>query len=101
LASVFEERGVEVYVLDQPSLGLTVDEFARVGKAEDPELLVFRRLQVSGKPPALISRKVKQITPTSHGFWQPPRHLQRRRILRKYPSLTFVCRGEGEKTIVY
>ncbi|MCW4017865.1 MAG: B12-binding domain-containing radical SAM protein [Candidatus Bathyarchaeota archaeon] len=101
LASVLEERGVEVSVLDQPSLGLTVDEATRWILQEDPDIAGFSTLTSSGQTAALISSKVKQKNPNIVTvFGNHHATFNAERILQKYPSVDVVCRGEGEKTII-
>ena len=71
LASVFEEIGVEVSVLDQPALGLTVEETLRWVAKENPDVTT-----VFGNHHATFNAE---------------------RILRRYPSVDIASRGEGEK----
>jgi anaerobic magnesium-protoporphyrin IX monomethyl ester cyclase len=101
LAAVLEEAGFEASVLDQPALGLTVEETLKWVEKEDPDVLGFSTLTTSGRTAALISRKVKEENPNvtivfgnHHATFNPER------ILNKYPSVDVIVRGEGEKTVV-
>jgi anaerobic magnesium-protoporphyrin IX monomethyl ester cyclase len=101
LASVLEEIGVEVSVLDQPALGLTVEETLRWVEKENPDVLGFSTLTSSGQTAGLISNKVKEKNPkVTIVFGNHHATFNAERILRKYPSVDIVARGEGEKTVV-
>jgi anaerobic magnesium-protoporphyrin IX monomethyl ester cyclase len=101
LASVLEEIGVEVSVLDQPALGLTVEETLRWVEKENPDVLGFSTLTSSGQTAGLISNKVKEKNPkVTTVFGNHHATFNAERILRKYPSVDIVARGEGEKTVV-
>ena len=101
LAAVLKDVGVEVSVLDQPALGLTVEETLRWVKKENPDVLGFSTLTSSGQIAGLISNKVKEKNPeVTTVFGNHHATFNAERILRKYPSVDIVVRGEGEKTIV-
>ena len=101
LASVLEEIGVEVSVLDQPALGLTVKETLRWVEKENPDVLGFSTLTSSGQTAGLISNKVKEKNPkVTTVFGNHHATFNAERILTKYPSVDIVARGEGEKTVV-
>jgi anaerobic magnesium-protoporphyrin IX monomethyl ester cyclase len=97
LVAVLEEAGFEASVLDQPALGLTVEETLKWVEKEDPDVLGFSTLTTSGRTAALISRKVKEENPNvtivfgnHHATFNPER------ILNKYPSVDVIVRREGE-----
>jgi anaerobic magnesium-protoporphyrin IX monomethyl ester cyclase len=101
LASVLEEIGVEVSVLDQPALGLTVEETLRWVEKENPDVLGFSTLTSSGQTAGLLSNKVKERnSEVTTVFGNHHATFNAERILRKYPSVDIVARGEGEKTVV-
>jgi anaerobic magnesium-protoporphyrin IX monomethyl ester cyclase len=101
LAAVLEGIGVEVSVLDQPALGLTVEEAVQWVEKENPDVLGFSTLTSSGQTAALISTKVKEKKPdVTTVFGNHHATFNAERILKKYPSVDIVARGEGEKTIV-
>jgi len=101
LAGVLRDIGVEVSVLDQPALGVTVEEAVRWVEKEKPDVLGFSTLTSSGQTAALISTKVKEKNPNIITvFGNHHATFNAERILRKYPSVDIVVRGEGEKTVV-
>ena len=101
LSAVLKEIGVEVSVLDQPAIGLTVEETVRWVAKEAPDVLGFSTLTSSGQTAALISNKVKEKNPDiTTVFGNHHATFNAERILRKYPSVDIIVRGEGEKTVV-
>jgi radical SAM superfamily enzyme YgiQ (UPF0313 family) len=101
LAAVLEERGVEVSVLDQAAEGLTLKETVSWIKAENPDILGFSTFASSGRTAALISNEVKRDNPNVivvfgnyYATFNPER------ILRKYPSVDIIVRGEAERTVI-
>lgn len=101
LAAVLKDVGVEVSVLDQPALGLAVGETLRWVEKENPDVLGFSTLTSSGQTAGLISNKVKEKNPqVTTVFGNHHATFNAERILRKYPSVDIVVRGEGEKTVV-
>ncbi|MDH5266093.1 MAG: B12-binding domain-containing radical SAM protein [Candidatus Bathyarchaeota archaeon] len=101
LASVLEERGVEVSVLDQPARGFTVDDTVDWIEKENPDILGFSTFSTSGCTAALISSNVKERNPNivivlgNHYAT-----FNSERILRKYFSVDITVRGEGEGTVI-
>ncbi len=101
LAAVLKEIGIEVSVLDQPALGLTVGETVRWVDKENPDVVGFSTLTSSGQTAGLISNRVKEKNPeVTTVFGNHHATFNAERILRKYPSVDIVVRGEGEKTVV-
>jgi len=101
LATVLKETDVEVSVLDQPALGLTNEETARWVEKEDPDLVGFSTLTSSGQTAGLICNKVKEKKPeVITVFGNHHATFNAERILRNYPSVDIVSRGEGEKTVL-
>src|SRR3989337_3348627 len=100
LAAVLEEMDVEVSVLDQPALGLTVKETLSWVQKENPDVLGFSTLTSSGQTAALISNKVNEKNPNvTIVFGNHHATFNADRILRKYPSVDIIVRGEGERTV--
>jgi anaerobic magnesium-protoporphyrin IX monomethyl ester cyclase len=100
LAAVLKKMDVDVSVLDQPALGLTVEETVRWVEKEQPDILGFSTLTSSGQTSAVISNKVKEKNPNvTTVFGNHHATFNAERILKKYPSVDIVARGEGEKTI--
>jgi len=101
LATVLQERGIEVSVLDQPAKGFTIEETVNWVRRENPDILGFSTFASSGRTAALISNKVKEentnITTVFGSYYAT---FNPERILRKYPSVDIIARGEGENTIL-
>jgi anaerobic magnesium-protoporphyrin IX monomethyl ester cyclase len=101
LAAVLEERGVEVSVLDQAAKGLTIRETVDWIKAENPDILGFSTFASSGRTAALISDEVKKENPNvTVVFGNYYATFNPERVLRKYPSVDIIVRGEGEHTVI-
>ena len=101
LATVLKERGIEVSVLDQPAKGFTVEETVNWVEKENPDILGFSTFASSGRTAALISGKVKEKNPNiTTVFGNYYATFNPERILRKYPSVDVIARGEGENTIL-
>jgi anaerobic magnesium-protoporphyrin IX monomethyl ester cyclase len=101
LAAVLEEEGVEVSVLDQPGLGLTIGQTLEWVERENPDVLGFSALASSGSMAAQISHKVKEKNPDlTIVFGNHYATFNPERILRKYPWVDIIVRGEGERTII-
>jgi anaerobic magnesium-protoporphyrin IX monomethyl ester cyclase len=99
LATVLQERGIEVSVLDQPAKGFTIDETVNWVEKENPDILGFSTFASSGRTAALISNKVKEKNPNiTTVFGNYYATFNPERILRKYPSVDIIARGEGENT---
>jgi len=101
LAAVLKEKGVEVSVLDQAAKGLTIRETVSWIRAENPDVLGFSTFATSGRTAALISNEVKKENPNvTVVFGNYYATFNPERILRKYPSVDIIVRGEGEQTVV-
>ena len=101
LAAVLKEKGVEVSVLDQAAKGLTIRETVSWIRAENPDVLGFSTFATSGRTAALISNEVKKENPNvTIVFGNYYATFNPERILRKYPSVDIIVRGEGEQTVV-
>ena len=100
LAAVLKEKGVEVSVLDQAAKGLTMRETVSWIRAENPDVLGFSTFATSGRTAALISNEVKKENPNvTIVFGNYYATFNPERILRKYPSVDIIVRGEGEQTV--
>ena len=101
LASALKENGVEVSVLDQSGQGLTMNETVNWVMKENPDVLGFSALSTSGVTAALISRRVKEKNPKiTTVIGNHYATFNAHRILKRYPSVDIILRGEGEKTII-
>jgi radical SAM superfamily enzyme YgiQ (UPF0313 family) len=101
LATTLQMNGIDVSVLDQPAKGFTVKETVNWVRKEGPDLLGFTTCSSSSRSAAVISKKVKEENPNRiiifgghHATSNPDR------ILRKYPSVDVIVKGEGEYTVV-
>ena len=63
LASVLEQEGIEVSVLDQPAMGYTASETVRWLEKKDPDVVGFSALVSSGRMAGFLSRKIKETNP--------------------------------------
>jgi radical SAM superfamily enzyme YgiQ (UPF0313 family) len=101
LATMLEQVGVDVAVLDQAAMGYTISDVLNWVEKENPDVVGFSALASSGRMAALLSSKVKNRNPnitTMIGNHYATFNAER--ILRKYPSVDIVVRGEAEETIV-
>lgn len=101
LATVLKRRGVRVSVLDQAARGLADDETVDWIEKQDPDIVGFSTFASSGRTAGLISGKIKRKNPNvvvilgnQYATFNPER------ILKKYPSVDIIGRGEGEETVV-
>lgn len=101
LAAVLEERGVEVSLVDQAAEGLSVEETVKWVEREKPDIIGFSTFSSSGRTAALISEKVKEKNPNiTTVFGNYYATFNPERVLRKYPFVDVVVRGEGENTVI-
>jgi anaerobic magnesium-protoporphyrin IX monomethyl ester cyclase len=101
MATVLKEKGLGVSILDQPAKGYSIEDTVRWVEGEDPDVLGFSGLSMSGRTAALTSIEVKKTLPdlpiVFGGLYAT---FNAERVLGKYPSVDIVARGEGEETIV-
>ena len=101
LATVLKERGIKVSALDQPAKGFTIKETVKWVEKEDPDILGFSTFSSSGRTAAFISDEVKKKNPNiTIVFGNYYATFNPERILRKYPSVDIIARGEGENTVI-
>lgn len=101
LASVLEHAGIEVSVLDQPAMGYTASETVSWIEKKNPDAVGFSALASSGRMAGLLSGRIKERNPkTVTLIGNHYATFNAERILRKYPSIDIVVRGEAEETIV-
>jgi anaerobic magnesium-protoporphyrin IX monomethyl ester cyclase len=99
LSAILEEKGLEVSVLDQAGQGFTLDQTVNWVLEQNPDVLGFSTLTTSGISAAQTSDNVKQKNPnilTVLGNHYATFNSER--ILKRYPSVDVVVRGEGERT---
>ena len=98
-ATLLAENGTEVSVLDQAALGFSSRQTIQWIKREDPDVLGFSVLITSFKEALNIAKQVKTQNPnivTVFGNYHATFNAER--IIRKYPFVDIIVRGEGEYT---
>jgi len=99
IATYLRENGIDISIIDEATQGYSLKGTIDWVKKEDPEILGFSTCSSSGRKAALIAKKVKQENPnivTVFGNFYATFNAER--ILKKYPFLDFIIRGEGEHT---
>lgn len=92
-------EGVEVSILDQPAKGYSLNQTLSWVKKEDPDILGFSVLLSAAKEAPKIAEQVKAENPNiTIVFGNYHATFNAERILRKYPFVDIVARGEGEYT---
>lgn len=101
IASNLIKNGYEVSLIDQIAEGISDEELLSRVKKFSPDLVGFSTMTNQGKYAALIAEKIKKINEKIkilfggiHATFNPVR------ILKKYPFVDFVIRGEGEFSII-
>ncbi|MFQ6064469.1 MAG: B12-binding domain-containing radical SAM protein [Candidatus Bathyarchaeia archaeon] len=99
VATYLKQSGIEVSVLDATALNLTMDETARWVKKEDPDIVGFSTLTSTSRTAPQIAKQAKEENPNLtivfgglHATYNP------KKILKKYPWIDIIVRGEGEHT---
>ena len=97
IAGVLIKEGIEVSVLDQTARGFSEEQVLDWVKKEDPDILGFSVLQSSAKEASKLAQLVKAWNPSVtivmgnyHATFNDVR------ILKKYPFVDIIVRGEGE-----
>ncbi len=99
IASTLERVGVEVSVLDQEVNGLTIEEATDWAIKEDPDVLGISTLISSSLVAPKIAEEVKKRNPNvTIIFGNHHATFNAERLLKKYPYIDMVVRGEGEQT---
>ena len=101
LGTILRNRGEEVSILDQPAKGLSIKETVKWVESGDPEIVGFSPFGTSSQTAALIGNEIKERLPdTTIMYGNFHATFNAERILRKYPSVDIIVRGEGEQTII-
>ena len=99
VASILKTRGTEVSMLDQSARGFSIRKTVEWVKKEDPDILGFSTLVSTGRTAAMIAKKVKEENPNiTIVFGNFHATFNAERILKKYPYVDIIVRGEGEHT---
>jgi radical SAM superfamily enzyme YgiQ (UPF0313 family) len=91
--------GVEVSVLDQAAKGFSSRQVLNWVKKENPDILGFSVLITSYKDALNLARQAKEENPNliiTFGNYHATFNAER--ILRKYPFVDVIVRGEGERS---
>jgi anaerobic magnesium-protoporphyrin IX monomethyl ester cyclase len=98
-AGVLREAGVEVSLLDQPASHFSLGQVVDWVKREEPDVVGFSVLLSAAKEASKIAECVKTENPDLIVvFGSHHSSFNAERILRKYPFVDIVVRGEGEFT---
>jgi len=98
-AGVLMNEGIEVSVLDQPAKRFSLDQTVNWVKKEDPDILGFSVLLSAAKEAPKIAERVKAENPNiTIVFGNHHATFNAERILKKYPFVDVIARGEGEYT---
>ena len=99
IAGVLMKEGIDVSLLDQAAKGFSHEQALSWVKKEDPDILGFSVLQTAATEAPKIAELVKEWNPNItivmgnyHSTFND------NRILRKYPCVDVIVRGEGEYT---
>lgn len=96
-AGVLMNEGVEVSILDQPAKRFSLDQTVSWVRKEDPDILGFSVLLSAAKEAPKIAERVKAENPNiTIVFGNYHATFNAERILKKYPFVDVVVRGEGE-----
>ncbi len=99
IATYLRENGVDTSIIDEAVQGYSLKETVDWVKKENPDILGFSTCSATGRKAALIAEKVKQENPnvlvTFGNFFAT---FNAERILKKYPFVDYIIRGEGEHT---
>jgi anaerobic magnesium-protoporphyrin IX monomethyl ester cyclase len=98
-AGVLMNEGIEVSILDQPAKGFSLNQTVNWVKKEEPDILGFSVLLSAAKEAPKIAERVKAENPNIKiVFGNYHATFNAERILKKYPFVDVVARGEGEYT---
>jgi len=96
-ATVLENAGFEVSVLDQAAKGFSTTQAVGWVKKENPDILGLSVLGSSSREAGTIARLAKRENPNLcvvFGNYHPTFNTER--ILKKYSDIDIIVRGEGE-----
>jgi anaerobic magnesium-protoporphyrin IX monomethyl ester cyclase len=99
IAGVLMKEGIEVSLLDETVKGFSHEQVLAWVKKENPDILGFSVLQSTAKEAPKIAELVKAWNPnvtTVMGNYHATFNAER--ILKKYPFVDLIIRGEGEYT---
>jgi len=101
IATMLMEKGIDVSVIDEAAQGFSMKDTVSWVRKENPDILGFSTLTSSGRRAAMIAEAVKKEDPNiTIVFGNFHATFNAERILKKYPSVDVIVRGEGEYTIL-
>ncbi len=99
VATYLKNHDIEVSILDATASHYSIEETAKWVKREDPDILGLSTLTCSSRTAPQIAKQAKQQNPNLtavlgglHATYNPTK------ILKKYPWIDIIVRGEGEQT---
>jgi len=96
-AGILMNDGIEVSVLDQAARGFSREQVLRWVRKENPDILGFSVLITSYREAVKLARQAKEENPNlTVTFGNYHATFNAERILKKYPFIDVVVRGEGE-----
>jgi radical SAM superfamily enzyme YgiQ (UPF0313 family) len=99
IAGILMRDGIEVTILDQAIKNVTVDQSIRWVKKENPDIVGFSICGSSAreafKAASTVKTEMPDVTVVLGNYHAT---FNAERILRKYPSIDVIVRGEGEYT---
>jgi len=99
IAEILLANGIEVSILDQAARRFSMKQTLDWVKKEDPDIVGFSVLNSSAKEAAFLAECVKKENPNATiVFGNYHATFNAERILKKYPSIDVIVRGEGELT---
>jgi radical SAM superfamily enzyme YgiQ (UPF0313 family) len=99
LASVLKNEGIEVSAFDHAATGSSIREAVDWAIKEDPDILGLSTLITSSLTAPKIAQEVKKKNPdVTVVFGNHHATFNAERILKKYPYVDAIVRGEGEQT---
>ena len=99
IATYLRENGIDVSIIDEAPQGYSLKGTVDWVKKENPNILGFSTCSSSGRKAALIAERVKKENPnivTVFGNFYATFNAER--VLKKYPFVDVIVRGEGEYT---
>jgi anaerobic magnesium-protoporphyrin IX monomethyl ester cyclase len=98
-AELLKSGGIDVTLLDQPAKRFSLEQTVNWVKKEDPDILGFSVLLSTAKEAPKIAERIKVENPNIIIiFGSHHSTFNAERILKKYPFVDIVIRGEGEYT---
>lgn len=99
ISSFLKKHGHDVFVLDQPAKRYTIEETVKWIWEKDPDVIGLSALMHSAKTAVSISKEIKkEVSDIPIIFGNFYSSFCAEKVLKKYPSIDVIVRGEGEYT---